>query len=141
MIARGGYSIWRRICGSLNAGRALVVDYGMTEAEFLDPPRANGTLRGYRKHRLVEEVLETPGEIDITASVDFTEVERIADACGLPHEPLTRQAQFLIRIFEQTLQRPEQFPEWTPERTRQFQTLVHPEHLGHSFKILECWRP
>ena len=119
----------------------MVVDYGITEAEFLDVPRANGTLRGYRQHQRVDDVLEAPGEIDITASVNFTEVERIAEASGLQHQSLTRQAQFLVRIFEQTLQRPWQFPEWTADRSRQFQTLVHPEHLGHSFKVLECWRP
>ena len=28
------------------------------------------------------------------------------------------------------------FGEWTPERTRQFQTLTHPEHLGRSFRVL-----
>lgn len=141
VVASGDYSVWQHICKSLIAGRAMVVDYGITEAEFLDLPRANGTLRGYRQHQRVDDVLEAPGEIDITASVNFTEVERIAEASGLQHQSLTRQAQFLVRIFEQTLQRPWQFPEWTADRSRQFQTLVHPEHLGHAFKILECWNP
>jgi SAM-dependent MidA family methyltransferase len=26
--------------------------------------------------------------------------------------------------------------EWTPSRTRQFQTLTHPEHLGRAFRVL-----
>ena len=73
--------------------------------------------------------------------LNFTKVERMADAHGLEISPLTRQSQYLVGLFERTLQRSELFPEWTPERTRQFQTLVHPEHLGHSFKVLECRRP
>ena len=141
VVVCGDYSVWEQICGSMIEGRALVADYGMTEMEFLDPPRVNGTLRGYRQHRLVEDVLQSPGEIDITASVNFTKVKQIAGRNGLQVQPLTRQAQYLVSIFEQTLQRPEQFPEWGAERTRQFQTLIHPEHLGHSFKMLECRRP
>ena len=137
----GDYGVWQAVCNSLKRGQALVVDYGMTEREFLDPPRENGTLRGYHRHRMVEDVLTNPGEVDITASVNFTRVERIAEAIGLGMVPLTRQSQYLVSLFEQTLQWPELFPEWTPDRTRQFQTLVHPEHLGHSFKVLECSRP
>ena len=113
----------------------------MREREFFDPARENGTLRGYRGHRMVDDVLDDPGEVDITASVNFTRVERMAEVGGLEVAPLERQSQYLVRLFEQTLERPELFPEWTPERTRQFQTLVHPEHLGHSFKVLECRRP
>jgi hypothetical protein len=28
------------------------------------------------------------------------------------------------------------FGEWTPARTRQFQTLTHPEHFGRAFRVL-----
>ena len=137
----GDYGVWRTVCNSLKRGRTLVVDYGMAEREFFDPPRENGTLRGYHRHRQVDDVLADPGEVDITASVNFTRVERMAEVGGLEVAPLARQSQYLVRLFEQTLERPELFPEWTPERIRQFQTLVHPEHLGHSFKVLECSRP
>lgn len=137
----GDYGVWQTVCKSLKRGRALVVDYGMSEQDFFDPPRENGTLRGYQQHRMIDDVLANPGEVDITASVNFTKVERMADAHGLEISPLTRQSQYLVGLFERTLQRSELFPEWTPERTRQFQTLVHPEHLGHSFKVLECRRP
>ena len=37
-----------------------------------DPPRENGTLRGYQQHRMIDDVLANPGEVDITASVNFT---------------------------------------------------------------------
>ena len=119
----------------------MVVDYGMSGMEFFDPPRTNGTIRGYHHHQKVDDVLQNPGKIDITASVNFSAVDQIAKSAGLTTAPLAGQAQFLVNIFEQTLQMPEQFPKWTTERTRQFQTLVHPEHLGHAFKVLECWRP
>ena len=136
----GDYGVWQAVCNSLKRGQALVVDYGMTEREFFEPPKENGTLRGYQGHRMVGDVLANPGEMDITASVNFTRVQRMAEADGLEVGSLTRQSQYLVRLFEQTLQRPELFLEWTPERTRKFQTLVHPEHLGHSFKVLECRR-
>jgi len=28
------------------------------------------------------------------------------------------------------------FGEWNSSRTRQFQTLTHPEHLGRAFRVL-----
>ena len=137
----GDYGVWQAVCNSLKRGQLLVVDYGMREREFFDPSRENGTLRGYHGHRMVDDVLADPGAVDITASVNFTRVERMAEVGGLEVAPLERQSQYLVRLFEQTLERPELFPEWTLERTRQFQTLVHPEHLGHSFRVLECRRP
>ena len=136
----GHYKLWDEICGSLAEGKAVTIDYGMEEEDFFEPPRDNGTLRGYHRHRQVDDILERPGEVDITASVNFTSVRRSAQNWGLECKPLSAQANFLVSVFEKTLSRPEQFPEWTPERRRQFQTLVHPEHLGRSFKVFECGR-
>ena len=136
----GRYKLWDEICGSLVEGKAVTIDYGMEEEDFFEPPRENGTLRGYYRHRQVDDILEQPGEVDITASVNFTSVRRSAQSHGLECKPLSAQANFLVSVFEKTLSQPEQFPEWTPERRRQFQTLVHPEHLGRSFKVFECGR-
>ncbi len=137
----GDYEIWKSVSDALKEGRALAVDYWTSPKQAIEVPTKNGSLRGYCQHHLVENVLERPGQIDITASVNETLLNSKTICGGLERKPLARQSSFLVGILEQTMKRPEQFPEWTDERTRQFQTLVHPEHLGHTFKVLECWRP
>ena len=42
-----------------------------------------GTLMGYRRHTAREDVLDEPGERDITAHVNFTALEERGAACGL----------------------------------------------------------
>jgi len=137
----GDYEIWESMSDALKEGRALAVDYWTSPKQAIEAPTKNGSLRGYFQHHLVEDVLERPGQIDITASVNEAFLNARTSLGGLERKPLARQSCFLVGILEQTMKRPEQFPEWTDERTRQFQTLVHPEHLGHSFNVLECWRP
>jgi SAM-dependent MidA family methyltransferase len=128
---------WNEVCGSLRKGRAVAIDYFLEEEEFFAPPRPHGTLRAYHGHHQTDDLLANVGEQDLTASVNLAELGFAAKAAGVHERVVSTQAQWLVRIFEQTLQNPDCFPEWTPERTRQFQTLVHPEHLGRAFKVLE----
>jgi NADH dehydrogenase [ubiquinone] 1 alpha subcomplex assembly factor 7 len=69
-------------------GAALVVDYGHVETDFGD------TLQALQNHRPVD-LLETPGEADLTAHVDFAALADAAAAAGvLVHGPVT-QGEFL----------------------------------------------
>ncbi len=131
---------WNEVCGSLRKGRAVAIDYFLEEEEFFAPPRPHGTLRAYHGHHQTDDLLANVGEQDLTASVNLAELGFAAKAAGVHERVVSTQAQWLVRIFEQTLKNPDYFPEWTSERTRQFQTLVHPEHLGRAFKVLENWR-
>ena len=131
---------WNQVCTSLRKGHAVAIDYFLEEEEFFAPPRPHGTLRAYHSHHQTDDLLANVGEQDLTASVNLAELDCAAKAAGLHDRVVSTQAQWLVRIFEQTLQNPDCFPEWTSERTRQFQTLVHPEHLGRTFKVLENWR-
>jgi SAM-dependent MidA family methyltransferase len=47
-----------------------------------------------------------------------------------------RQSKFLTEILAQARSEPDAFAPWDERRTRQFQTLTHPEHLGHKFRVL-----
>ena len=131
---------WNELCTSLRKGRSVAIDYFLEEEEFFAPPRPHGTLRAYHGHHQTDDLLANVGEQDLTASVNLAELDFVAKSAGVHERVVSTQAQWLVRIFEQTLQNPDYFPEWTPERTRQFQTLVHPEHLGRAFKVLENWR-
>jgi SAM-dependent MidA family methyltransferase len=121
---------WRGAAEKLNAGFLITFDYGDESTALWSPSRANGTLRAYRNHRLVKDVLADPGEQDITASVNFTHLCRAGEAAGLKSEPLQTQSQFLTKIAAEFFTNP------TATNVRQFQTLTHPDHLGRSFKVL-----
>jgi SAM-dependent MidA family methyltransferase len=63
-------------------------------------------------------------------------VRRAGEEEGMITEEFMDQGRFLTRLGSR-LWRPEAaFGDWTPERTRQFQTLVHPGHLGMKFQVL-----
>ena len=62
---------------------ALVLDYGHAGRRLYDPrARRGGSLVGYRTHALVADVLADPGQVDITAHVNFDDLENAAADAG-----------------------------------------------------------
>jgi len=114
----------------------MTFDYGLNAEEFFTPERKDGTARGYYRHRQMTDLLARAGQQDITAQVNFTALQTAGEAAGLRTETLTSQEQFLTRVAGQALADEPAFGEWTAERKRQFQTLVHPEFFGRAFRVL-----
>ena len=126
-------SWWREAAAALVSGKLMTIDYGGVLEELLSPARNTGTLRAYSGHRVGADVLANPGEQDITAHVNFTEIINAGEAAGLKTELLTTQSQFLTEIARELWKGNDSLP---PQKVRQFQTLTHPEHLGRPFKVL-----
>jgi SAM-dependent MidA family methyltransferase len=129
-------SWWRHAAGSLRRGKLLTFDYGFDAADKLRPERTTGTLRAYRNHKFAVDVLADPGEQDITAHVDFPRIETVGIKAGLKTEAFESQGRFLTQIAIEAWKPENRFGDWDPKRTRQFQTLTHPQHLGQSFRVL-----
>lgn len=69
-------------------GLVLVIDYGHPANRLYDPrSRRDGTLVGYRGHRIVHDVLREPGECDITAHVNFDDLVAVAVEGGWESAP------------------------------------------------------
>jgi SAM-dependent MidA family methyltransferase len=87
-----------RVATVLQRGYVVTVDYG-AEAEELchSPQRRDGTLRGFREHRFVADVLAHPGECDLTTTINWTQVRQAGEAAGLKTISLERQDEFLLR--------------------------------------------
>ena len=126
---------WREAAGKLSGGKLVTIDYGLTADECLSPIRSNGTLRAYFRHHVSDDLLANPGEQDLTAHVNFSAIQKTGEEAGLGTESFQTQPQFLTRILENAM-RDKSFADWNPSRTRQFQTLTHPEHLGRAFRVL-----
>jgi SAM-dependent MidA family methyltransferase len=131
---------WADTATVLEAGRLLTFDYGGSDSELLMPERASGTLRAYREHRLSSDVLASPGEQDITAHVNFSVIQAAGEAAGLKTERFDSQAKFLTEVASAAWDGDSGLGGWTPQHTRQFQTLTHPDHLGRSFRVLVQYR-
>jgi len=127
---------WGQASAALRDGCLITFDYGLEADELLTPARASGTLRAYHRHRVSDDLLGSPGEVDLTAHVDFTAVGEAGARAGLTPWYRERQSRFLMRILESSQRNPGSFPEWTSQRVRAFQTLTHPEHFGRSFRVL-----
>jgi SAM-dependent MidA family methyltransferase len=127
---------WRLAAGKLRAGKLLAMDYGLTADQFFTPTRRNGTLRAYFRHHLVEDLLANVGEQDLTAHVNFTQVQKVGELEGLQTEAFQSQAQFLTGIAARIFKQQKDSATWNSAKVRQFQTLTHPEHLGQSFRVL-----
>ena len=132
---------WRAAADCLTDGWLVTADYGTRRDLPLDPDRPEGTLRGYRNHKVTRQVLDKPGEQDLTAHVNFDHLRQAGEASGLQTAYLEFQERWLNRIFAATSAVENCFTPWTPQRVRQFQTLTHPGHLGRAFSVLVQRRP
>jgi SAM-dependent MidA family methyltransferase len=97
-INRGAVQWMERIARALRRGAVLTIDYGYTRAESVRFPQ--GTLMAYRRHTAREDVLEQPGERDLTAHVNFTALEQAGAAAGLRQERFETLAQTLLTAGE-----------------------------------------
>ena len=124
-----------RIGRALRAGCVLTIDYGYTRAESIR--FHEGTLMGYQRHTAREDVLNDPGERDITAHVNFTALEEHGAACGLSSESLETLAHTLLAAgeadqFSAALRSPDAAGEL--RRRMQLKTLLF--GMGETFRVL-----
>lgn len=130
---------WQQAASALRSGHLLTIDYGATAQDLFPPERPQGTLRAFRDHRLAADLLADPGQQDLTASVNFTALQRLGEAAGLRTEGFLPQSLFLTHIARELWEEDSAHPAWTPAELRQFKTLTHPAHLGRAFKVfIQC---
>jgi SAM-dependent MidA family methyltransferase len=125
---------------ALERGFILTIDYGHEARVLYDAPHNRGTLLAYRDHAVSENLLDAPGEQDLTAHVNFSALELWGQKAGLIRTGLVTQSQFLV-----ALGRENEFAdlyelaqsEMDKLRARLLlKNLIHPEGLGEKFQVL-----
>jgi SAM-dependent MidA family methyltransferase len=115
-----------------NTGAALIIDYGY------EGPAAGDTLQAVARHRYVPP-LESPGEADLTAHVDFAALADAARAAGALPRSLLTQGEFLARLGLEaraaTLKRGKD-PATVAAIDSAVARLAGPEAMGNLFKVL-----
>lgn len=134
---------WIREAGSLlKPGYAVIVDYGHEAEELFSERHFGGTLLGYRRHRLVVDPLEAPGEGDLTSHVDFTSLVREARRAGFESRGMTSQRRFLVSmglaemIAGLAMERPEGESGESVRRRFAMHALMSTSGMGETFKVL-----
>lgn len=120
------------VAARLERGFLLAIDYGWPRAEYYRPERSSGTLSAYASHQREDDPLARPGEIDLTAHVDFTSLAEAALASGLEIAGFTDQHHFMVGVGQLHFTSDAA----SPQEIRAFKTLMHPNLLGRSFHAL-----
>jgi len=84
------------IAATLQRGAMLFIDYGHPRRDYYASTRNGGTLRGFYRHRLVDDPFLWPGLTDLTASVDFTALAEAGTQAGFDFDGYCTQAGFLF---------------------------------------------
>ena len=117
-----------------HSGCLLTIDYG-DELPALYHRRPAGTVRAYHRHRRITgpEIYARIGQQDLTADVNFTDLQQWGAALGLTHAGYCDQAEFLRR--------------WLPpgdlrrcEHEPRLAFLLDGAGAGGAFKVLEQQR-
>jgi SAM-dependent MidA family methyltransferase len=139
----------------LTAGSTLFVnDYGFERGETLPVQYANGTLRAYYRHRVLDDSLLWPGLLDITHHVDFAAMAEAARRGGLTLASFQTQSEFLQKHgildrlacdikhgVEQNAEHNNAQGEMAYRSAAQaVRTLIAPEAMGGIFKVMEFRR-
>ncbi|HTD52055.1 MAG TPA: SAM-dependent methyltransferase [Thermoanaerobaculia bacterium] len=120
----------RRLARVLERGRLVTFDYGHTASVLYHPQaRRNGTLAvhfaGFRRG----DPLSRPGEVDLTAHVNWDDLVRAGESEGLASQPVARQGRYLAEagLFD--------FVSNDKEKWRAYR-LVDPEGMGDELSVL-----
>ena len=129
----------KSLSDTLAKGFILLIDYGHSQNEYYSEARANGTLRGFFRHQLLDNILMYPGLIDITTNVDFTAVATTAIDNKLDFIGYTTQSSFLLNcgLLDIVANKHKQLTEHQYLKlTNQVNYLTSPNEMGEVFKVI-----
>ncbi|HEY0098490.1 MAG TPA: SAM-dependent methyltransferase [Pyrinomonadaceae bacterium] len=125
----------------IKRGYLVTVDYGAEAAElYQSTARSEGTLRGFRAHQFVADLLARPGEHDLTTTINWTGLKQAGEEAGLETISLQRQDEFLLRSgFLEELERLTAQQPTEAERLRLrlgAREMILPNGMSRSFQVL-----
>jgi len=124
-------------------GLCLVLDYGYEARRLYDPRgRGGGSLTTFRRHRLGRDPLESPGEIDLPAHVNWDDLRFAAKIGDWTEVGLWPLAEFLVRAgLEDELEKrglgmDADLDAATITTRQEVKRLLDPEGMGSDLKVL-----
>lgn len=126
-------SVMFEVAGRLanQGGAALFIDYGYTHG------RSGSTLQALKNHRKIG-VFDAPGDSDLTAHVDFTQMEQIARSRDARVLGTVTQGEWLTRLGIND--RAEALADFAPHHRdalmRARDRLIEQDQMGELFKVM-----
>jgi SAM-dependent MidA family methyltransferase len=120
-------------------GLFIAFDYGRSWRQLTEElPQGSG--RAYSHHRISGDLLEKPGERDLTCHICWDWMTEALTSAGFRSATLRSQEAFFLQLVpgwvEQTVRR---YPNpLSPERG-QLRQLLHPTLMGQKFQALTAW--
>ncbi len=86
----------KQISSSLNKGVVITFDYGWLAGELYSPARLDGTYRCFHNHQISADPYINIGELDITSSVNFSDLIKLGEQNELKLIKYSTQGQFMV---------------------------------------------
>ncbi|HSP17367.1 MAG TPA: SAM-dependent methyltransferase [Thermoanaerobaculia bacterium] len=127
------------LCRSVLRGLIVTFDYGFPQEQlFRSRIRRFGTAASYRAQRVTRDLLASPGEQDITAHINFTDLIAAGERSGFTTLFFDRQAKFLLALgaADHPLIRTEPASTEDLERKENARRLILPDGIGEEIRVL-----
>jgi SAM-dependent MidA family methyltransferase len=128
----------RSLARLLSCGRLVAFDYGHRARVLYHPAaRPRGTLAVHARGRRGGNPLDRPGEVDLTAHVNWDDLARAGEEEGFATDVRMRQSEFLMKagLFEDVGEAPGATGE-APDRRLEALRLFNPEGIGDDLSVL-----
>jgi SAM-dependent MidA family methyltransferase len=120
----------KNAAATLRRGFMVLIDYGHDERDLYNASHSAGTLTSYKQHSQFADLLQEPGETDITAHVDLSAVTRAAEQSGLDVLARLDQTYFMLGLGITELEG------LSLHQRLALKTLLLPGGLGSTHKVL-----
>ncbi|HEU5161655.1 MAG TPA: SAM-dependent methyltransferase [Thermoanaerobaculia bacterium] len=98
-VTPGWGHFYEDLAARIERGLLITIDYGFPQEKLFDVRvRRYGTAVAFRRHQFTRDLLADPGAQDLTAHVNFTDLQAAGERNGWRTLVLERQAKFLLRI-------------------------------------------
>ena len=134
-------STYEDICRFTTAGIIVTFDYGFAGRKLFDSRmRRFGTAAAYSAHRVSRDLLANPGEQDLTAHINFSDLQTAGERNGLTTLFFDTQAKFLLSLgaADHELLRPNEKIDSLElrEEREQAKRLILPDGIGEEIRVL-----
>lgn len=122
----------------ITKGFIVTIDYGYTKDEYFSPLRNRGTLLAYKGQMVYDNVLARPGEQDLTAHVNFSDLHKWGTEAGFKTVGYSPQWAFLGGLdFEEVVLglMGGKVDPFSP-KLAEIKALIFPQGMGFSHKVM-----
>ena len=121
-------------------GLVMLFDYGKTWQE-ISTQMPNGSARTYHKHKQGTDLLQNPGECDITFDICWDFVQDIIKDNKVAETHLQSQESFFVHHAEECMKNILSDAQFAFSKNKQtLLELIHPANMGQKFQTLHAIR-